>query len=177
MRPRSIWVSVWAWLLIVLSSLAVLLAALPVWLLWSTAHFDGLQESLLQAWQASQQVDSMVLQAFVWLLRHWQWVALATLVVALWLLVSAVGMWRRNNLARRHVVALLLLAALYQLLSIAGTFWLMADLQAAVQAASLGAQAQQGALGMAVLPALIALAQLALAWWLCRPHVVAEFNS
>ena len=177
MHKRSKWVTAWSWLLMVFGCLAVLVMALQVWLLFG----QGVHAQILESWgdlrEAAESINSIPVYIGLWALMYLDVVLAVSLLLALCLLVSAVGLWRRKNWARRCVVGVLVLFGLYQLLSVGVVAWAMADMLVLQQGAASSTSYLIGqSAAVAVLPLMMVAAQWGLAWWLCRPHVVAEFT-
>lgn len=101
--PRSTFVSVVAWIFIVLSGFSTLIALLQnamVFFVFQNA--PGFDEAMRHAGQAKG-----VPRFFPYFIRYFQWVFLAFLALSLAMLASSIGLLRRQEWARRLFIGLM----------------------------------------------------------------------
>jgi hypothetical protein len=106
--PRSSFVTVVAWIFIILSALSTLIGALQN-LMIRSMPFDQLQSALRDSMTA--QIPGPARLMF----SHFQLLLLATFVLSLLMLISSVGLLRRRNWARLLFMGLLILGIIYMI--------------------------------------------------------------
>lgn len=174
--PSSSFVSVLAWVFIVLSSLTTLVALLQNLMLWLVLH-DAAHASLRD--MVAESMPSFA----AFMLRHVAVFFVAFLLVSATTLVTSIGLLRRREWARRLFIGLMLLAAVWQLGGLALQFVLMPQLaDLAPQApADFAANFRTMQIAMVALGSVIGLAFCALfvwiAWRLASAAVRAEFAA
>lgn len=174
MASRSTLVTVVAWILMALSALAACIAGVQSWVLMTDPEFAALQQSLAAKLQEGD--STWLYQSFLWLMVLVHWVVLATAIFMLGLLISAVGLLRRQAWARRTVVVMLWLGVVYEVVSVVWAYCFISQVYAALPAN----EVPEGSMGMFAVGAGIAtLVALTMAWWAWRlgsPKVAAEFH-
>lgn len=158
----------------VVSALSALVAGLQSWALLTDTEFQKMQQSMAEV--LAQGDSSPLYQSFLWLMVYVHWAVVATVLVMLWMLVSAIGLLRRQQWARRSVVVMLWLGVLYEVLSMGWAYCFMQQVYSALPAEEVPAGGMQMfAMGAGIATVLA----LVMAWWAWRlgsQKVAAEFH-
>lgn len=173
---RSQFVTVVAWIFIVLGGFTTLISLLQNVMLNTVFPIDQMQEQM-----ASNPTPMPAM--FQWMTSHFRLFFLAFFLVALTTLVSAIGLLRRRNWGRLAFIGILALGILWNL----GGFVLqqmmmseMLSLQPTGAQADFENQMQGFMVGMRIFSAIFAIGFSALfawiAWRLMSPRIVAEFE-
>lgn len=173
---KSTFVSILAWVFIVLSAGATAVSALQslmLYLLFPRAELKAALASGLQAqplpWAARVMVNHFEL--FIW----------GFLVVSILMLVTAIGLLRRWNWARRLFVLLMALGIVWNLVGVLVQYWMFYDVPVPLNAPGEFSGAMQAMmLAMRIFTAIVAVVMSGVMGWvmwkLTRPAIAAEFG-
>jgi hypothetical protein len=120
---RSNFVTVLAWILIVMAGFATLIGVLQNLMLNLFFPVDQLDELSRQA-----SADGKAPAVFAFMLGHFRLFFAAILVGAATTLVAAIGLLKRKNWARLLLVAMMLLSAFWQIVGIVVQQYIFADI-------------------------------------------------
>lgn len=174
---KSTFVSILAWVFIVLSAGATavsVLQSLMLYLLFPRAEMKAALATGLQSqpipWAARVMVSHF--EVFIW----------AFLVVSVIMLVTAIGLLRRWNWARRLFILLMALGIVWNLVGILLQYWMFSDVPVPLDAPGEFSGAMQAMmLAMRIFTAIVAVVMSGVMGWvmwrLTRPAIVAEFGA
>lgn len=173
---KSTFVSILAWVFIVLSAGATavsVLQSLLLYLLFPRAEMkaalaNGLQSQAIP-WGARVMVSHF--EVFIW----------AFLVISVVMLVTAIGLLRRWNWARRIFILLMAMGIVWNLAGVLLQYWLFADVPVPLDNPGEFSGAMQAMmLAMRIFTALVAVVMSGVMGWvmwrLTRPAIAAEFG-
>ncbi|MFC6327144.1 hypothetical protein [Alloalcanivorax gelatiniphagus] len=174
--PRSNFVTVVAWIFIVLSGFASLVSLLQNLMLHFAMPMDEMRQHM-----SGQAVEQMPAAA-MFILGHIELIFAAFLVVCLGTLASSIGLLKRKNWARIAFVALMLLGVFWNLGGLVLQQIVMSQMPIAPDAApDFQSNFEFMMTLMRVVAALFALGMSTLfgwiAWRLWSPSIVAEFGG
>lgn len=174
--PRSNFVTVVAWIFIVLSGFASLISVLQNLMLHFLMPMDEMRQDM-----SGQAVEQMPAAA-MFILGHIELIFAAFLVVFLVTLASSIGLLKRKNWARITFVALMLLGAFSNLGGLVLHQTIMSQMPIALDATpEFQAHLEFMMTVMRVIAALFSLGMSTLfgwiAWRLWSPSIVAEFGG
>ena len=106
--PRPVFVTVLAWIFIVISGFAVATSALQNALYWLVFPREA-----MRAATHGQAAHAAAPAVFEFVTGHFEWILLSFLVLALLMLVASIGLLRRKNWARLLFMALLAVGILW----------------------------------------------------------------
>lgn len=173
---KSTFVSILAWVFIVLSAGATavsVLQSLMLYLLFPRAEMKAALASGLQAqsipWGARVMVSHF--EVFIW----------GFLVVSVVMLVTAIGLLRRWNWARRIFILLMALGIVWNFVGLFLQYWLFADVPVPMDNPGEFSSAMQAMmLAMRIFTALVAVVMSGVMGWvmwkLTRPAIATEFG-
>lgn len=175
-QPQSTFVTVLAWIAIVLSGFSTLISILQNIMLHTVFRRAGFD----QAVQAPPPPGTPPVVAFM--LGHFQLFFLAFLLVSVLALISSIGLLKRRNWARLCFIGLMVLAVAWQLGGLALQFSMFPSMQQQFTAA--GARGtpdmQPFVIAIAAIGALFALGLGVLFGWIAKrllsPAIAAEFR-
>lgn len=174
---KSTFVSILAWVFIVLSAGATavsVLQSLMLYLLFPRAELKAALAAGLETqplpWAARVMVNHFEL--FIW----------GFLAVSVVMLVTAIGLLRRWNWARRLFILLMALGIVWNLVGVLLQYWMFYDVpMPADMQAEFSAAMQAMMLAMRVFTVLVAVVMSAVMGWvmwkLTRPAIAAEFGA
>ena len=171
LAPPSAFVTVLAWILIVLSGLSSLMLVFQnIWM--HTLLADPEMQAIFN--DMPQEMSGQPMMRFMF--RHMAAIAAVSLLACLALLTCAIGLLRRRNWGRLGIIGLLALGIAYQLLSMAWVWFMWRDMGAV---GFEPAQFQELMRGMQLISGFVTLVICALFAWLIyklrTPAVRAEF--
>lgn len=118
MEQKSTFVTVVAWIFIVLSGFGVLMLVMDTAIFW-TFPFDRIMEQTATLNPHQPQLPAEVMTAIV------RWVLVVMLLIQVWVLASSIGLLQRKNWARISFIVLMVIGlvwnGLYLLFGILGT--------------------------------------------------------
>lgn len=181
MQTRSTFVTVVAWIFIVLSSFGTVIGILQNVLLWTVFRTPEVTTALEEAQAASPEMPVIVSTMFQYMPLFF----LATLLVTVFTLVSSIGLLRRWNPARLCFIGIMILGALWTLVGMVFQFYAFSEMR--TQMAEWSSEIDEAFVdmsaftnGMMVVQVVFSLAFVALFLWIAKrllsPQIAAEFR-
>jgi hypothetical protein len=171
---RSSFVTVVAWIFIVLSGFATMIAIAQNILIQTMLSGPEFNQALASAKQSPEAPA-----AAHFMLANARWFFVLFLVVSVAMLVAAIGLLKRWNWARLMFIGLMALAVLWQLGGLVGVGLFMSSMPALPEADAQD-QFQAMFIGIMIFTVVIALVFAVLFGWIVKrlvaPAVVAEFR-
>ncbi|GHU29054.1 hypothetical protein AGMMS50256_13000 [Betaproteobacteria bacterium] len=175
-QQHSTFVTVVAWIFIVLSGFGTIIAFLQNIMVWTMFR----NPEVGQAMQAPPQVSMP--SAITFMLNHFDLFVLAFLLIAVFTLTSSIGLLKRKNWARLSFVGIMVLGILWNLGGLVVQFSMFSSIQREFSIESMhdGQDMQIFFVGIAVVSVLFAVGSSVLFGWIAKrltsSAVVAEFR-
>ena len=174
-RTQSTFVTVVAWIFIVLSSVGTMIAVLENILIQTVLRSPALDRAMQAPLAGAQPFADSMLPAI-------QWILLAVLALSVLMLTSSVGLLRRRNWARLSMIGLLSLTILWQVVGLAFQFVTFSFTRQQLSAVAVqgGPDMASYLIAVSVVSGVLALVVSGLCGWIIKrllsPVIATEFG-